>query len=115
MARDHLIAHQRRGYRQQLWWQLRCLLVACQNRHLHHRYAQLIGAIYDGPLNPGLEPTANELDGQAVARDALGPEPYEEATAASRRLDPDDVIQLALDVIDELLALPNDPDPNRRP
>ena len=106
MARDHLIADQRRGHRQQLWWHLRCLLIACHNRHLHLQYAQLLGAIYDGPFNMGLEPTANELDGQAAALDALGPEPYEEAVAASRRLDPDGVVQLALDVIDELLALP---------
>ena len=111
MARDHLLADQRRGHRQQLWWHLRCLLVACQSRHLHLRYAQLFGAIYGGTITIGLEPTANELDGQAAARDALGPEPYDEATAASRRIRPDDLIQLALDVIDELLALADDPSP----
>jgi predicted ATPase len=104
-VRDFLVAEQRRGYHQQLWWHLRCLLIACHNRALHLRYAQLTAAVYDGPLSMALEPTANELDAQAAARQALGQELYDEATAASRQHDVDDAIRLALDIIDDLVAL----------
>lgn len=105
-AREFLIAEQRSGYHQQLWWHLRCLLIGCHNQGLYLRCAQLTAAVYNGPLNMTLEPTSRELEAQELARQALGSELYDQAGIGSQQLDVDDLIRLALDVIDELLDRP---------